>query len=113
MKARPGRNGFVNDRTPPARQRAARERHELILLEPGRRLRRIETLMRAAKIGVNAGLRYVYAGNLPGLVTPYEHTCCPACKTAVIEREGYTILTNRLVNGACPQCRTTIPGIWH
>ncbi len=72
-----------------------------------------ETLIRAAQIGIAAGLRYVYAGNLPGLVGTFEHTLCPSCRTAVIERRGYTILANRLVNGACPQCRTAIPGRWN
>ena len=72
-----------------------------------------ETLMKAAKTGYDAGLRYVYAGNLPGMVGPYENTYCPNCKTPVIERYGYQILANRLVEGGCcPECSTSIPGIW-
>jgi pyruvate formate lyase activating enzyme len=35
---------------------------------------RPETLMRAAEIGKSAGLRYVYAGNLPGMVGHWENT---------------------------------------
>ena len=70
-------------------------------------------LLRAAEIGQEAGLRYVYAGNLPGQVGPYENTVCPTCGTAVIERLGYVILGYHLTSaGACPRCATTIPGTW-
>jgi len=71
------------------------------------------TLLRAADIGKKGGLRYVYAGNLPGLVGPHENTYCPSCRTLLIERRGYTILKNTLNNGACPTCQTAIPGVWH
>lgn len=71
------------------------------------------TLIRAAEIGLEEGLRYVYAGNLPGQVGPFEHTYCPSCQTALIERIGYVILDYRLTaEGACPQCGTRIPGLW-
>jgi pyruvate formate lyase activating enzyme len=71
------------------------------------------TLLRAAEIGEEAGLRYVYAGNLPGRVKSYENTACPGCKAVVIRRQGYRILEYRLTaQGACPQCRTHIPGVW-
>lgn len=71
------------------------------------------TLLRAAEIGVAAGLRYVYAGNLPGRVGPYENTYCPGCRALLVERVGYTILQyNLLPGGACPKCRTPIPGRW-
>ncbi len=70
------------------------------------------TLLRAAWIGQEVGLRYVYAGNLPGRVGPYENTLCPTCRVPLIERVGYTILTNRLHAGACPECQTPIPGRW-
>ena len=48
-------------------------------------------LLRAARIGQEAGLRYVYAGNLPGRVGDYEHTDCHACGTRLISRYGYLI----------------------
>jgi pyruvate formate lyase activating enzyme len=71
------------------------------------------TLLRAAEIGQQAGLRYVYAGNLPGHVKNYENTYCPNCATLVIERHGYRIPQVRLTaEGKCPQCGATIPGIW-
>jgi pyruvate formate lyase activating enzyme len=71
------------------------------------------TLLRATEIGKRAGLRYVYAGNLPGRVGIYENTYCPSCQTLLIERYGYTILKNVLKDGACPNCHTPIPGVWN
>lgn len=69
-------------------------------------------LIEAAEIGLKEGLRYVYAGNLPGMVGRYENTWCPTCKTLLIERIGYQITQNNLVNGSCPKCRSVIPGFW-
>lgn len=72
-------------------------------------------LIRACEIGTAAGLRYVYAGNIPGRVSNWEDTRCPICQTTLIRRTGYRVLENRLsaANGKCPQCQTMIPGIWH
>jgi len=72
----------------------------------------IETLIRATEIGYTAGLKFVYAGNLPGRVGRYENTFCPDCKTVLVERYGFHVLKNRIKNGACPQCRAVIPGRW-
>ncbi|MBI2371170.1 MAG: radical SAM protein [Deltaproteobacteria bacterium] len=71
-------------------------------------------LIRAAEIGVAEGLRYVYAGNLPGRVGPFENTYCPACKALLIERVGYHISKDLLTpsRGACPSCSAKIPGAW-
>ena len=71
------------------------------------------TLLHAAKIGKEAGLHYVYAGNLPGQVGNLENTFCPNCKTVVIERYGFKILRNRLQDGKCPTCQKAIPGVWN
>ena len=72
-----------------------------------------DMLMRAAGIGHAAGLRYVYAGNLPGRVGDLENTRCPTCATTLIERYGYHIQTYRVsATGTCPDCGTTIPGRW-
>ncbi len=72
------------------------------------------TLVRAAQIGEGAGLRYVYAGNLPGQVGRYEHTYCPGCRAVLVERRGFRVVRNRLAatQGSCPQCGEQIPGIW-
>jgi pyruvate formate lyase activating enzyme len=70
-------------------------------------------LRRAADIGKAAGLRYVYAGNLPGRVGDLEHTRCPQCAELLIERHGYLIRRYNLSpTGGCPSCGTHIPGRW-
>ncbi len=72
-----------------------------------------QTLLRASEIGREAGLRYVYAGNIPGHVGEYESTFCPNCNHKVIERIGYTITGYHLTSeGKCPNCSTEIPGVW-
>jgi pyruvate formate lyase activating enzyme len=72
----------------------------------------VSALLRAAELGSAAGLRFVYAGNLPGRVGRWEHTYCPGCGAAVIERSGFRVLKNRLKDGACPDCARAIPGFW-
>jgi pyruvate formate lyase activating enzyme len=72
----------------------------------------IDTLIRGAEMGYAAGLNYVYAGNLPGRVGRYENTFCPKCKSTLIERYGFRVLKNRITDGRCPECRTSIPGLW-
>jgi pyruvate formate lyase activating enzyme len=73
----------------------------------------VSHLIRAAEIGQEAGLRYVYAGNLPGQVGDYEHTFCPQCRQRLITRSGYIILDYALTaQGTCPRCGTPIPGVW-
>jgi pyruvate formate lyase activating enzyme len=70
------------------------------------------TLIQAAEIGYNAGLRFVYAGNRPGETGPFENTVCPSCHEVLIERWGFQVRKNRLVDGACFKCGTSIPGRW-
>jgi pyruvate formate lyase activating enzyme len=70
------------------------------------------TLIRAARIGREEGLQFVYAGNLPGDVGEFENTVCPGCGALLIERHGYRIDRNRLADGRCPDCSRTIPGVW-
>jgi pyruvate formate lyase activating enzyme len=72
----------------------------------------VETLLRACRLGAGAGLRYVYAGNLPGRVGAWENTRCPGCGETVIERRGFRVLSNRLHDGGCPRCETPVPGRW-
>lgn len=71
------------------------------------------TLVRAAEIGQEAGLNYVYAGNIPGRVGEYESTTCPKCGELLVERYQYVVRKYRLTGeGACPRCGASIPGVW-
>src|SRR5262252_2126358 len=72
-----------------------------------------EMLLAAAEIARASGLRYVYAGNLPGCVGDLEDTRCAACKQLLIERYGYLITGYFLTpRGCCPSCGASIPGRW-
>lgn len=74
---------------------------------------RPEDLMRAAEIGKKAGLRFIYAGNMPGRVGELEDTRCSSCAQTLIRRYGYFIQDYRITaNGCCPDCGASIPGRW-
>jgi len=69
------------------------------------------TIARAREIGLEAGLRFVYAGNLWG--DEGEHTRCPACQAVLVRRHGFRVLENRLAGGgACPACGEVLEGRW-
>ena len=70
------------------------------------------TLARAAGIARSEGLRFVYAGNLPGALEGLEDTLCPSCGCRVIERRGFLVLADRLADGKCPDCSLALPGVW-
>ena len=72
-----------------------------------------EMLVHAAELGKKNGLRYVYAGNLPGRVGDLEHTFCHQCGHVLVERHGYFVQNYRISpEGNCPDCGTPIPGRW-
>ena len=72
-----------------------------------------KTLLTAADIGQEAGLNFVYAGNLPGRVGSLENTYCPECNTLLIQRSGYIIRDYKITaQGTCPNCNAAVPGIW-
>ena len=72
-----------------------------------------QTILRAAEIGQEAGLNFVYAGNIPGRVNEYENTYCPSCQALLVERYGYSLLGYHLTpNGTCPKCNIAVPGFW-
>ncbi|MFZ0797720.1 MAG: AmmeMemoRadiSam system radical SAM enzyme [Terriglobales bacterium] len=74
---------------------------------------RPKDLLRAAAIGREAGLHYIYAGNLPGQVEGLEDTRCHQCGEMLIQRYGYSIEKYRLTpEGDCPSCHTPVPGRW-
>ena len=73
----------------------------------------LATVLRAIGIGHDAGLHFVYAGNLPGSVGTSEDTFCQNCNALLIRRCGFRILESRVSRkGMCPKCSARIPGIW-
>ncbi len=72
----------------------------------------VRTLLHAADIGYTAGLHFVYAGNIPGRVDRFENTYCPSCHACLVERSGFQVLHNSLLDGTCPSCKTPIAGVW-
>lgn len=69
----------------------------------------VEALRRGVRIGHEAGLKYVYAGNIPG---EKEDTKCPACSEILVERSSYRVMKNSVVDGHCPKCGAAIAGRW-
>ncbi len=69
----------------------------------------VSTLHRAREIGLEAGLRYVDEGNIPG--SGGENTTCPGCGETVIRRMGYTIRSNHAHGGICEYCGAKIAGV--
>ncbi|MBW1768876.1 MAG: AmmeMemoRadiSam system radical SAM enzyme [Deltaproteobacteria bacterium] len=69
-----------------------------------------ESIHRAKEIGYEAGLKYVYTGNLPG--DEGEKTFCHNCGELLIDRVGFRIRKNRIKNNLCPMCNREIPGVW-
>ena len=69
----------------------------------------VATLERAWAIGREAGLQYVYIGNVPG--HPYDNTYCPACGELLIARYGFALMRYAVSAGRCPRCGQAIPGV--
>lgn len=69
----------------------------------------VETLLNARDIGIAAGLKYVYTGNIPG--QGREDTLCPGCGQTVIARRGFQITSKQVETGHCRNCGATIDGI--
>jgi pyruvate formate lyase activating enzyme len=70
----------------------------------------VSTLERCREIALEAGVHYVYAGNVP--LHPGENTYCHGCGEELIRRLGFQIVSNRIKDGKCPECGTSIPGVW-
>ena len=77
------------------------------------RATQVDDLRRAAEAGVEEGLHFVYAGNLPGRVGEWENTRCPGCGETLVKRCGYRVLECKITSsGTCPHCARAIPGLW-
>jgi pyruvate formate lyase activating enzyme len=70
----------------------------------------VETLRKAREIGLEAGLKYVYEGNVPG--EDGENTYCPNCGKMLIHRFGYRIHENKIKKSKCTYCGAEIDGIY-
>jgi pyruvate formate lyase activating enzyme len=72
-----------------------------------------QTLLRAADIGREAGLHYVYAGNITGRVGEYENTFCSNCNQRLVARHGYVITEYKITGfGTCSKCNAKVAGLW-
>jgi pyruvate formate lyase activating enzyme len=67
----------------------------------------LETLRRAQEIGKEAGLHYVYVGNVPG----EENTTCHHCGRLLIRRLGFYVVENHIRERRCPACETPVAGV--
>jgi len=70
----------------------------------------VTTLRKAREIGLEAGLKYVYEGNVPG--EDGESTYCPNCGKTLIHRFGYHIKENKIKNSTCTYCGAEIDGLY-
>jgi len=70
-----------------------------------------ESIRRARDIGYEAGLKYVYTGNLPG--DEGEKTFCHNCGGLLIDRFGFNVTKNRIEKNRCPECGSEVPGVWN
>jgi pyruvate formate lyase activating enzyme len=68
-----------------------------------------ETLHAARRIALEAGLHYVYEGNI---FSDGAHTSCPSCQTLLVKRSWHDVQKNYLQDGHCPNCGLEIPGRW-
>jgi pyruvate formate lyase activating enzyme len=67
----------------------------------------VATVELAVRVGREQGLRYVYAGNLPGHES--ESTLCPSCGAVAIERQGFRMVRNGIIDGSCSHCGAKLP----
>lgn len=81
--------------------------HKLTYLPPTP----IDILVRARDTARQAGLKYVYIGNVQE-IDDAETTYCPGCKRPIIKRDIFAITAFELNDGKCKHCHTVIPGVW-
>ena len=69
----------------------------------------MSTLERALQLGITAGLKYVYVGNV---MDEGDVTYCSSCQSALIQRRGFSVEANRVKEGKCPNCGTPVAGVF-
>jgi pyruvate formate lyase activating enzyme len=70
----------------------------------------LKALEKIQKIGFDSGLHHVYLGNVPG--HPGENSHCSGCGKLLIERKGFQVIKNRILDGRCPDCLTPVHGVF-
>ncbi len=70
----------------------------------------VATLERSRDIAIAKGIRYAYVGNVPG--HPGNHTYCPECGKAVIQRNAFFVTELNMEHGNCRFCGGPIAGVW-
>jgi pyruvate formate lyase activating enzyme len=70
----------------------------------------VATLEKLRNIAMNKGIRYAYVGNVPN--HPGNHTYCPQCGKAVIQRNSFFITEMNMERGKCKFCGRAIAGVW-
>lgn len=70
----------------------------------------LATLERAWQIGADAGLQFVYLGNVAG--NRHDNTYCPSCRALLIERHGFDVTRMTIDRGRCPRCGQQVAGVW-
>ena len=71
----------------------------------------VDVLNKAAQIASEEGMKFIYTGNVPG--NELSNTICHSCKSTVVARQGYRIVTNTISAGKCAKCGNTIEGVWN
>jgi pyruvate formate lyase activating enzyme len=69
-----------------------------------------DILVDAREIAMKAGIKYVYIGNVPN--SSADNTYCPKCRKIIVERKGFNVLTNNIINSKCRYCGEKINGVW-
>ncbi len=71
-----------------------------------------ESLIKARNIGLGAGLKHVYCGNVSQKYSGFETTFCAECSEPIIRRDGFSVLSNSITAGKCGKCGSKVSGIW-
>ena len=68
------------------------------------------TLTNARNIALKSGVKFCYVGNVHDPES--QITFCPNCNTPLIKRDWHDVFMNKIIDGKCYKCKTTIPGIF-